>query len=370
MGNKMEENQMIKKSGKRYLGCLGLALSLVCFMPQEKAEAAKADKAITAYKSYVKKDKVKDYAMIDIDQDGVKELITNEMVGNYSEGINVYTYTNRMIKIGEISDGSLVNLSINKKNKTLIGYYASWGCSGYSIFRKQGTRLVEDRNEYLVDEFDDKTYTLLPESKWKYYINDKRVTGAKLTKFKQTVSGTEVKFYVETETKKAMTAYEKHLKGLKLYSQKIYGNSRVKYGFIDIDGDWIPELVLNTENTFGLATTRVIYAYYNGKVKEIDRAGHGRYKYMDKYFYKNLTIRDHEGGWYYKLSKGKAVELAAKETEYNPYTGSEKTVYRVNKKTVSKSTYNSYVKKLKSDAREIWVYDWTKCTKKNIDKIA
>lgn len=181
-----------------------------------------------------------------------------------------------------------------------------------------------------------------------------------------------------TKKKSALKAYQKFLSQSKIQ----WGNNKYKKGSFgfkikDLDGDKIPELLLTCNEGVAADGYERIYTYKKGVVNEVLEANHSRFCfYPGKHIVCETGAQsgDYFTRWY-KMSNGKIKYVAGEE-------GREKVIeadtesdagfqieihykYYINKKKVSKASYNKYIKKLKGKE---FKFDYIKNTKQNRKK--
>lgn len=150
--------------------------------------------------------------------------------------------------------------------------------------------------------------------------------------------------------KKAHTAFKKQLKKAK----KTFGmgskSYKIKYAYVDVDGDKVDELIIYPG--FGYCS-QVIYDYQKGKSKEVCVASQGNFtRYYPKLKVIYIKNSGHMGvlhDTYYKWKSGKYVGVAEVWKDYGSRSYNEKpvsTTYFLNGKKASKAKYKAYVKRL------------------------
>lgn len=125
-----------------------------------------------------------------------------------------------------------------------------------------------------------------------------------------------------------------------------------KFALIDLNQDGVFELIFTPDDGYHVN----IVSYVSGKAKNVGYGFSGTQKYYPK---KHLYFSrvNHMGNvdTYYKFT-GKKMKVIAEKY------GND--MYKVNEKTVSKKQYNSYIKKLLSNTKNVKL-KWYKNTEKN-----
>lgn len=209
----------------------------------------------------------------------------------------------------------------------------------------------------------------------------------------------------QSKATKAKKAYKKFLSGSKYkwavsyesWSDEWRSKNPASYRFAlkDVNGDKVPELMVENTETYYAAGYGRLYTFYKGKVKLASRLSNPYCKVNKKAHV--LYYQDqHTGaywGEYYKLKKGKLVEKASwigedmKPTSYGHHAapkivrhGAEKTLwavnglyftsdsYKVNGKKTSYKKYKRYVSKLTKHHSKATSFKFHKNTAKNRTK--
>ena len=120
------------------------------------------------------------------------------------------------------------------------------------------------------------------------------------------------------------------------------------FTIIDLNKDSVPELILSRRKFTD------VYAYVNGKFKCIASGDTGSHVfYPSKGVIYSENIRKGFYAIYYTKFDGKrGKEVASKKGKY----GGKTYTYKVNGKKVSAKKFNSYVKKLKGNAKKVKEY--------------
>lgn len=174
-----------------------------------------------------------------------------------------------------------------------------------------------------------------------------------------------------SRSKSAIKAYKKILSSEKEAKKVATYFDRLKFDVIDINKDGIKEIVVTDDDGYHAE----IYAYVNGKVKEVGSSfasGNGDKYYPDRHIY--YTQLFHSGEYlhqYYKFD-GKKMKLVAEQNGYDVYVeqiDKIKTVteYLIKGKPVSRRKYKAYVKKILNGAKGK-KFKWHKNTKANRQK--
>lgn len=149
---------------------------------------------------------------------------------------------------------------------------------------------------------------------------------------------------------KAIEAYGNALAGkksVKPYSgsnTSIYLGKNTKFMITDIDGNKIPELILEDFKWDG----RKIFTYKNGKIKYVTETDYAALNiYLKKHV---IMLSQTDFGFkdyvWYKYTKGKLKKVA--EQDFTGYKNGKNTYkYYVTGKKTTKAKYKKYVKKLK-----------------------
>ena len=141
---------------------------------------------------------------------------------------------------------------------------------------------------------------------------------------------------------------------IKKYHSLVKGTSG-DYKIVDINGDKVKDLLwMDTDSGY-----YKVYTYRNNKLKcmkKFDYARGGNIYYNTK---KHIVImvRGQFGGnetYVYKAGKTSLKQLKKYSQEYIPTKNGKKTVYRINNKKVSKSTYNKNFSSYKKGCKALW----------------
>ncbi|BBF43540.1 hypothetical protein lbkm_2228 [Lachnospiraceae bacterium KM106-2] len=171
---------------------------------------------------------------------------------------------------------------------------------------------------------------------------------------------------------KAVEAYQKFLKTTSIDGNRLYGMSDIKFQIVDVNKDNVPELVIDVSVVFSFTSTQYIYTYYDGKVKYLATTGHGAFNWFAKgdLLLEGVAARGDYYETYYVISKGKLKEVASYYTDEG-WSMDPVYRYKVNKKKVSKKTFDTFIKKHTKTTRLKTVAMKSKvCTKKNINAIS
>jgi len=150
------------------------------------------------------------------------------------------------------------------------------------------------------------------------------------------------------KARKAKNAYSKMLnkKTIRWSEWSRYKTSKMKFACIDVNGDKVPELILQYDNAFGAEGQQRMYTYLNGKVKKKYISGNcdGISEiYPSRKVFINSGGRMGYGWKIHNVFKNGKVTVRA---EQYVNIDNNKRTYKVNGKSVGKKKYNAYIKKL------------------------
>lgn len=147
---------------------------------------------------------------------------------------------------------------------------------------------------------------------------------------------------------RAKKAYSKMLsrKKLKWSSYSKYNTRDMQFACIDMNGDKIPELILQYDHAIGAEGRQRLYTYRNGKVKKVFESGNGDgigEIYPRRKVFVNSGGRMGMGWKYHNLfSKGRVTRKAEEWVNLS----TNKRSYKIQGKSVSRAKYRTYIKKL------------------------
>lgn len=161
--------------------------------------------------------------------------------------------------------------------------------------------------------------------------------------------------YASTNSK-ADAAYKKEVKKIAKTVKSTW------YKFTDITGDGVHEAIIFGKENYGSGNIWKIYTYKNSKAKLIFDGGEygldkiGVYKKTNSLYY-HRAGHGFESYVYMQLKNGKYEVVCAKSRSQNGGSWG----YNDNKSSISKSTYNSLVKKLaKGKEKKLYPLKWEK----------
>ena len=150
---------------------------------------------------------------------------------------------------------------------------------------------------------------------------------------------------------KARRAYAQMLAAPTLdWGDREYPTDSMKFFCGDMNGDKVPELVVQYDSAYGYEGIQRVYTYYIGKVVRVFMTGNCQA--ITRYYPKKKVFVESGGrmGWsltrYCKL-KGKRVTVVAQIQEPDSYMAlSYGTVYRIKNKKVTKAVFKKKVRSL------------------------
>lgn len=156
----------------------------------------------------------------------------------------------------------------------------------------------------------------------------------------------------ETRSSEAKTAYNNYLNNDEQYwGSSFYDTSNFKFMVKDLNGDSVPEIIIQNEKAVTADDYERVFTYYNGEMHELAACFSGE---IDKIYAKShvfIVSGEHMGNYwkyYYKMYNG-AVEIVAAIYACDYVSGHEGTkvyTYYVKGNKTTKSKLNTYTKKL------------------------
>ncbi len=185
------------------------------------------------------------------------------------------------------------------------------------------------------------------------------------------VTGQDDQVQAAGKKKDALKAYKKMLSKSQIEWDKkseMHLSSAYKFIIKDIDGNKVPELILNCDAATATEGYERIYTYSNGAVKELLVASYGYFRIYPKKHVVTIGMArsgTYFDGWY-KISKGKVKLVAYREGKDSFTNGNYKIFYyeyEVNGKKATKKKYTKTIKKLKTKEMKKNYIDNTKANR-------
>ena len=160
-----------------------------------------------------------------------------------------------------------------------------------------------------------------------------------------------VKAEAASRASKAKKAYKKMMSAQTLnWGDRHYPTKDMKFFCKDMNGDKVPELVVCYDAAFGYEGAERVYTFYKNKVVRVFISDNGQV--VTKYYSKRKIFVEEGGRMGLKLKRycklsGKKLVVIAQEFIPDSYAVSyfnAKPIYQINSKTVSKTSYQKFVK--------------------------
>jgi hypothetical protein len=186
---------------------------------------------------------------------------------------------------------------------------------------------------------------------------------------------------VQAETKKSAKQQKQAIKKYKnILKKRVLSLSELaddcdlttaRFAVMDLNHDSVPELILDTMEQYGEATSALVLTYYHGNISLAATCSHGYPEYFSKgnVFTTCYSNRGYGDTIVYEIQKGKGVPVAEVTSDLAAGLENPKGVqYYISGKEVTKKKYNAFLKKrTKATASTSNSLNYYEVTSSNVD---